>query len=134
MLVSTYSLTTGTASHHFQNHPAAQAEAVLEQQTLSHNLIFSDTISILGKQFLLLIGHGSKQLFLIPADQLQQLFVLLTGRSVLTKSENDCLARNYLTSTLIFLPIFHKSQELIYNQFLAFSFRKISESGEYTSN
>ena len=33
-------------------------------------------------QVLLLIGHGSKQLILVPADQPEQFLVLLTGRSV----------------------------------------------------
>ena len=40
-----------TASHHFQHHSAAQAEAILEQQALGHNLIFPDTVCILGKEF-----------------------------------------------------------------------------------
>ena len=81
--ISTYSFIPDTALHYFQHHSAAQAEAVLEQQTLSHNLIFSDTIRILGKQFLLFLRHGCQQFVLIPADQLEQLLVLLTGRSVI---------------------------------------------------
>ena len=60
-----------TTSHHFQHHSATQAETILEQQALGHNLIFPDAISILGKQFLLNIRHGCQKLFLIPADQLK---------------------------------------------------------------
>ena len=45
-----------TTSHHLQHHFATQAEAVLKQQALGHNLIFPDAICILGKQFLVLLA------------------------------------------------------------------------------
>ena len=46
-------------------------------------MVFPDAVRILGKQFLLLIGHGGKQLILVPADQLEQFLVLLAGRSII---------------------------------------------------
>ena len=39
-----------------------------------------NTVSILGKQFLLGIRHGSQKFILIPADELEHLLVLFTGR------------------------------------------------------
>ena len=51
----------GGTSHHFQHHSSTQTEAVLEQQALGHNLIFPDTVCILGKQFLLFLCHGCQQ-------------------------------------------------------------------------
>jgi hypothetical protein len=57
----------------------------LEQQALGHNLVFPDAVSIFGEQFLLGICHGGKQLFLIAADQLEQLLVLLAVRSIIPR-------------------------------------------------
>ena len=78
-----HSFIPGGTSHHFQHHSSTQTEAVLEQQAFCHNLIFSDAICILGKQFLLFLCHGCQQFILISADQLEQLLALLAGRSII---------------------------------------------------
>jgi len=41
----------------------------LKQQALCNSLKFPNTVLITGKQIFLLICHGSKQFFFIPADQ-----------------------------------------------------------------
>ena len=62
------------------NEPSAEVYGAAADR---HNLIFPDTICILGKQFLLFLSHGCQQLVLIPADQLEQLLVRLAGRSII---------------------------------------------------
>ena len=69
--------------HNCQHHSVAQTEAVWEQQALGHNLVCSDAVCILGKQFPVRICHGGKQFFPTAADQLKQFLVLFSGQNII---------------------------------------------------
>ena len=56
--------------HDFQHHPGTQLKAVLENQAICNDLIFSHTIGVFLKQFFLFVCHGGTELFFVPEDQL----------------------------------------------------------------
>ena len=56
--------------HDLQHHPGSQLKAILENQAVCNDLIFSHTIGVLLKQFFLFVRHSGFELFLVPEDQL----------------------------------------------------------------